>query len=437
MSERRLKALIDEQVVGELSDNNGIWAFQYAADWLERRGNFALSPHLPLQATLITDNSTHRHVQWYFDNLLPEEEQRKLLAKDAEIRWEDAFGMLAYYGAESAGSLTLLPMDAPNTTAGGLRPLTDAQLSERIRAMPRVSLASGAVKRMSLAGAQHKLAVVLDKKELYEPSGSQASTHILKPDHTGDDYPHSVINEWFVMRLAKRLRLNAPTVIRRYVPEPVYLIERFDRVQVDGETKRLHAIDGCQLLGLDKSFKYTAGRVEKLESFAQACRQPAAARLELFRWAVFNALVGNSDAHLKNLSFLVSSEGINLAPIYDVVAVGVYDSRAFVDQPRWPDETTLAWPLMGRTRFRDLDRATLIEVAQMMGIKAATAVRLLSQLIERIQPEADKLLTQVAAENEQLVRLHPGLLEARFAGEMRCLRTIRFTVIQEMVSRLS
>ncbi|MES2885354.1 MAG: HipA domain-containing protein [Pseudomonadota bacterium] len=436
MSDRRLRALIDQQLVGELSDTDGWWRFAYAADWLAHPAAFALSPHLPLQAEPISDTSTHRQVQWYFDNLLPEEDQRRQLARDAGIRWEDAFGMLASYGAESAGSLTLLPVDAPPDAIGGLRPLPDAALSERIRAMPKVSLASGAIKRMSLAGAQHKLAVVLDGDALHEPIGSTASTYILKPDHSGDDYPHSVANEWFVMRLARQMQLNAPRVLRRYVPEPVYLIERFDRRREGDITRRLHAIDGCQLLGLDKFYKYEAGSIDKLDTVARACRAPALARLELFKWTVFNALVGNSDAHLKNLSFLVSTEGIQLSPIYDLVSVAVYDSQAFSDS-RWPVETPLAWPLMGRRRFSELDQAALMEAAGAMRIGKATALRVSSKMVAQIETEADQLLDQIARENETLAQQHLGLLSARLAGEMRCLRAIRFTIIAEMVRKLS
>ncbi len=127
-----------------------------------------------------------------------------LLARDAGLDVADAFGLLAWYGAESAGSVSLLPPNAAPQTAEPLRPLSDHDLDTRIRQLPRVPLTHAAIKRMSLAGAQHKLAVVLQNGELFEPAGALPSTHILKPDHPDGDYPHSVINEWFVMRLAKR-----------------------------------------------------------------------------------------------------------------------------------------------------------------------------------------------------------------------------------------
>ena len=63
---------------------------------------------------------------------------------------------------------------------------------------------------MSLAGAQHKLAVVLDNGTLFESVGARPSPHMLKPDHPDPDYPHSVANEWFVMRLARKIGLDVP-----------------------------------------------------------------------------------------------------------------------------------------------------------------------------------------------------------------------------------
>src|SRR3546814_2173862 len=86
--------------------------------------------------------------------------------------------------------------------------LADAELSARIRALPQHSLAAGAQKCMSLAGAQHKLAVILRDGQLLQPVGSEPSTHILKPDHPDPDYPHSAVNEWFVMRLARRMEIG-------------------------------------------------------------------------------------------------------------------------------------------------------------------------------------------------------------------------------------
>ncbi len=147
---------------------------------------------------------------------------------------------------------------------------------------------------MSLAGAQHKLAVVYRDKKLYEPEPGDVSTHILKPDHHGEDYPGSVINEYFTMRLAKAIGLKVPEVHRHYCPSPVYIINRFDRTRKNGLVERLHMIDTCQLLNKSRSFKYTEASVETLQKVMECIRAKTPARLWLYQWLIFNVLVGNS-----------------------------------------------------------------------------------------------------------------------------------------------
>lgn len=435
MSSRSLRAWINHTEVGTLQEVDGLWSFQYSAEWLQHPMRFALSPHLPLTAERLLDGASQRPVQWYFDNLLPEEGQRVLLAGDAHLDVADAFGLLACYGAESAGSLILLPPDAPPQAGAALRPLADAALEARIRQLPRAPLTQAAIKRMSLAGAQHKLAVVLQDDLLFEPAGATPSTHILKPDHPDEDYPHSAINEWFVMRLAARLGLDVPPVHRRYVPSPVYVVDRFDRSPGPAGWQRRHVIDACQLLGLDRSFKYSQGSVDGLAALAAACRSPAVARTRLFSWLVFNVLVGNSDAHLKNLSFLVSHEGIQLAPFYDLLAVAVYDTVAY-DQNRWPLQTTLAWPLCEVRHFADVSRAVLLQAAAVMQLARTTGERLLEQLRSRAVAEATALYADVEAGNARLLQSRPEL-SATLAGELRCLRTLLHGVIREMTQRLA
>ncbi|SAK87020.1 HipA domain-containing protein [Caballeronia ptereochthonis] len=173
-SRRNLIASINDVEVGVLNADDDIWSFTYLPSWRENADGYPLSPALPLQADVLRDGGTRRPVQWYFDNLLPEEGQRTLLARDAAIRNEaDAFALLAHYGAESAGSVTLCQPGARDTHELAERPLPDEALQARIDALPRVPLTHDAIKRMSLAGAQHKLAVVLRDDALYEPAAAR------------------------------------------------------------------------------------------------------------------------------------------------------------------------------------------------------------------------------------------------------------------------
>ncbi|ARU88481.1 HipA domain-containing protein [Pseudomonas sp. M30-35] len=431
--ERSLNAWINQTLVGTLRESNGLWAFCYSEQWLTDPLAHPLCPLLPLQSEEHYDGATTRPVQWYFDNLLPEEGQRQLIAKAARVAIEDAFALLQHFGAESAGSLTLLP-PGQKPGPGSIAALSDAELSKRIMAMPRIPLAEQAAKKMSLAGAQHKVAVIYRDGQIFEPTGSEPSTHILKPDHPDDAWPHSVINEWFVMKLAERVGLPVPRVDRLYVPQPVYLIERFDRVENEHGWSRLHCIDACQLTGLSREFKYRAGSMERITGLADHCRPAALARLRLFQWLIFNVLVGNEDAHLKNLSFLLSAKNVHLSPFYDLLCTAVYGTRAF-EKDQWPVQSEMAWPINGTQRLLDISTPLLISAGETMGIKPTTARDNILKLVDRVRVEAPKLLDEVMQQNEQLLQDRPEL-GATLAGEVRLLRSINSIIINEMTAQL-
>lgn len=429
---RELHAFINERRVGILAEENDIWAWTYDAEWAADPLAFDLSPKLPRAAGRIVDGATERHVQWYFDNLLPEEGLRTVYSREAKLAEEDAFGLLAHFGAESAGSLVLLPPGGGNQAPKGQARLSDQALSSRIRNLSRVPLMHDAPKRMSIAGAQHKLLVILEGDALYEPLPGDASTHILKPDPPEARYPHTVINEYFSMVLARAVGLDVPWVTRRYVPEPVYIVERFDRVRDGENVRRKHVIDTCQLLGKARTFKYTAATVESLSEIASACRAPAAARLALYRWLVFNLLIGNGDNHLKNISALVGPEGIEVAPAYDLVATAAYTTKAFSDQPSWPG-LELALPLPGAARFAEVTKKNVLDAADAMGVPRGVANRELVRLTQRALETGPRVLSTLEEENARL----PEPATAYFAGELRILRTITRIVIADMARQLA
>lgn len=432
--ERSLNVWINNTCVGRLRESNGLWAFAYTQAWLGDPNGHPLCPLLPLQAEEIHDGATVRPVQWFFDNLLPEEGQRILIARAADTTVEDAFALLAHFGAESAGSLTLLPPEQ-EPAPGKIQTLSWSELSRRIDEMPNIPLAAQTAKKMSLAGAQHKMAVIYRDGQLYEPMGSEPSTHILKPNHPDDNWPHSVINEWYVMKLAKQVGLSVPEVYREYLPQPVYLIERFDRKKTDQTWLRLHCIDACQLTGLAKEFKYSAGNIQRLSDLATHCRPAALARMQLFRWLVFNVLIGNEDAHLKNLSFLLSGQSVGLAPFYDLLCTAVYGTKA-LDGNAWPHQATMAWSILGVEHLAHITAALLIEAGQAMGIKPATARDTIRKMIDSVRAEAPKLLEDVLEENQKIVQTKPKVA-VFLAGETRLLRTINSIIIREMSAQLS
>jgi len=419
---RVLNAYINQWPVGVLKDTNGVWSFEYTQSWI--REGFPLSPALPLQTEILIDGSTYRQVQNFFDNLLPEETARRLMAADAGIDVADRFGLIEYYGAESAGAITLLPSNEIPIQNCELQLLDFSMLSARIKQLPKAALTKGAPKRMSLAGAQHKLAICFapETSVLNEPVGETASTHILKPDHNDTvNYPHSVMNEWFVMKLAALAGLDVPSVHHLHVPEAVYLIERFDRTRENGTLIRNHILDGCQMLMLPPESKYRDCTVENLIKLGSMCNEPAATRKKLFNWLVFNFLTGNGDAHLKNLSFFAAADGYILAPHYDLLNTSCYGTSN-----EWMRETMVT-ALDDVVEYQEVNLKTLLNVAIKMKVGAAKNIEKdLRAMCQKVMKGAESLYKKLEDVNEaqaDLMRLTPG--------EFRQLRSIIYGPIKE------
>lgn len=415
---RQLDVYINHDHIGKLTENNGLWQFQYTPSWLELTHSYPLAPYLPLQQPAHMDTGSQRPVQWFFDNLLPEETARQLLAKDLKVSVEDAFGLLEAIGAETAGALTLLPpgTDIPK---GDIAPINHDELSRRIRNLPRTPMNNRQRKRMSLAGAQHKMLVIQHHQHLYEPIGQMASTHILKPEHSQPDIFHfTVRNEYTVMTLAKACGIDVPKVQINYAPEAYYLIDRFDRTGRYPNFQRIHVLDGCQMLGLAAHAKYRMNSIATLLQLQQMCRRKGLTALRLFRWVLFNFFTGNSDAHLKNLSFSYQSGDLELLPHYDLLSTIIYaEIGESLNQE-------LSHPLGTAYYFGQVRRTDLITVAAEFGLKQQIA-----------EHEIDQMATKLNhAMNRELERFEQGPDYRGKPGEGRMLRQIKYLAIQPLTA---
>ena len=220
----------------------------------------------------------------------------------------------------------------------GYRPVSSQELAAILKELPKRPLLAGEDGiRLSLAGAQDKVAVRIEGNDISLPLGGAPSTHILKP--AVERFAGVVFNEAFCMRLAAVSGLPAAKVEPRIVEDIEYLlVERYDRVHqknAEGATTldRLHQEDFCQAQGIVSETKYQKeGGPSLKQCFALLRDVSSAPVIDLSRLldaVIYNYLVGNNDAHGKNFSLLYHGAGttnqeIRLAPLYDVVSTTYY-----------------------------------------------------------------------------------------------------------------
>jgi serine/threonine-protein kinase HipA len=311
-------------------DEHGDLAFAYDADWLADPATRAISISLPKRAQPFN----RRETRPFFAGLLPDEGQREAVARALGVSKGNDFRLLEQLGGDVAGALTLWPDgDRPPAMTGlaQAEPLDDARLVAILDTLPTRPFLAGSEEglRLSLAGAQQKLPVVLVNGRIALPAPGQPSTHILKPPISR--LPGTTENEALSMRLAERVRLPvAPVAPRRTQDRPYLLVERYDRtIDADGAVRRLHQEDFCQALGIAPEKKYASeGGPTFGPCFAlvrRATSQPARAVINLVDGAIFNVILGNADAHGKNFSLLYGPHGgIALARLYDLMCTAAY-----------------------------------------------------------------------------------------------------------------
>jgi serine/threonine-protein kinase HipA len=290
---------------------------------------------------MFADEPSSGTVRRFLENLLPEGRVLDIVATTSQVSKNNIYGLIRELGQETSGALSFMTDDvARGERVTTRREISLAELKQRIDERAHVPFAvwDGRV-RMSIAGYQDKLAVYLEDGRMYLVEGELASTHILKPEPTESRLAMLVANEHFGMSLAGRLGLEVAPVSILRVPEPVLVVERFDRLRVANGVRRLHIIDGCQALNVPVSYKYErnfgSGRdvrdirdgvsFARLFSAVDYTVKKAVTQLALVRWALFQFLLGNSDAHGKNVSFFCRPDGLALAPFYDLVSVVQYD----------------------------------------------------------------------------------------------------------------
>ena len=364
--------------------------FTYDAEYLAKADAVPLSFSMPLQTEPFDSDRT----TVFFENLLPPGQVRRKLGPVLHLSRHNVFGFLEALGGDCAGAISLWPEGTkPDEAHERLRLLTDDEADDILCSLKKRPLYVNGVDgyRISGAGAQNKLIVRLEAGRIMLPLFGTPSTHILKPAVA--DYPDSVYNEAYSMRLAGRIGLSAAGSGLISVKNRVYYwTERFDREFVDGKIRRLHQEDFCQVTGISGELKYESEGGPSFSACMAAMGEMGISLADRFAFIdrmIFNYLIGNADAHGKNSAVLYRGRyRKSLAPIYDVMCTCVYPNLSRVN----------AMSIGGTKAFADVTRQSFSRMAEEVGMRPQLVLERLDKIVHRIVPAARTLASDMNAE---------------------------------------
>lgn len=431
-----LHVMHGQRLVGRLGyyPEGGRWTFDYEASWRDAPGSFVLAPMFALDAPVGSFDS--EAIKRFLVNLFPEGRAFEVAVEQLRISRTNSFALLVEYGRDTSGAFEFVD---PNRTIPSVpkRAVRYEELSERIRTQAQDGLAVWDQKvRMSVAGFQNKLLVYTEDPlrdlhpdlPIYLVEPPLASTVILKPE------PARVhllaANEHFCMRLAQALGYPVAQVALLRVPEPVLAVQRFDRIQHDGDhVERLHVIDACQAMGYSVDYKYERyiGRhrpeyrngmsLPKLFSLsAQSASAGIKIKLELLQWVLFQLLIGNADAHGKNFSYFVQERWLRPTPWYDLVSVAMYPQL----------EQEFAMGVGDAFTWEALNGYELAHFLHTCGLPTLPLVREIKRLAAALPALIQKLIAQGPYTHE----------EAEWVSRIGCLAMDRVAKLQELAKHV-
>lgn len=392
--------------------------FTYDRAWLHSAEAYPLSRQLPLQAEAFVG----RIVRAFFAGLLPEAETRERIASLLGVSVGNDFALLERIGGECAGAVSLWPAgQSPPASTGptSRRRLDASELEEIVRQLPQRPLLAGAEGiRLSLAGAQVKLPVIVDPADgsLALPLGASASTHILKPEPSR--FPGLAANEAFCLALARAAGLEVVEAQWRMVgTTPCLLARRYDReLTADGSLVRIHQEDFCQALGVPPERKYQVEGGPSLPDCIDLLRQWSSAPVVDIRnfldGLIFAVLTGNADAHAKNFSLVYHGANRRVASLYDQVC-------------------TLAWPELSAALSMKIGAAkSLNEVSpehfRQLSAKAGLGWPLVRARLGELTSKVEEVLQEGA------LALHPDAV--RFSEPVRRIVVARAARMRQLMT---
>jgi serine/threonine-protein kinase HipA len=387
---------------------DGSLSLQYADRWLQTAGAFPLSVTMPLQPEPYPSDV----ISPWLANLLPEEDQLKVLTRSLGLDQADVLAVLAEIGGDTAGALSF--GTATDRGAWKYAPLTnfydtaDPSLAlerhfEDLGRRPFLVGEEGV--RQSLAGGQKKSALaVLDDTGapvlrlpqegdvLAIPLNGAPSTLIVKPDNP--NLPGITENEVWCLRMAQAVGIDAAqaTILQSSKRTAIAVLRYDRRVGRSGQLLRLHQEDFAQANGLPPGRKYERGTLPGLDlkTLLETGRHVSASdALALLDQVIFNILVANTDAHAKNYSLILPvGAAPRFAPLYDVSTV-----------LSWPHVVkTYAQSIDGKKRNPDMVAGRHWEaIAREIGYRPTDVKNRVQQIVDALVANREKITAEVSA----------------------------------------
>lgn len=333
----------------------------------------------------------------WFANLLPEGALRRQIVREIGGGNIGDFTLLLRLGEYLPGAVTV---------HGEAEPHDDTN-SEAVAIVPDHPL------RHSLAGFQLKYTVSADR--LTFPVSGKGAWWIAKlPDRA---LRNITVNEYLTMRWLGAAGFPVPPV--HLTPahsvgglpeglvepaEPVFLVERFDRVAAG----RVHVEDFAQIADVEPMFKYSQSGAT-YDALATVVREIAGHQdyAEYVRRLVAMLVIGNTDAHLKNWALIYpDGRGARLAPIYDFHSLTIYDQYKYAPLSlSLSDETVPS--AIELDSFRRLADRCGADPAETVGYVAETVHRLREAWSAELRSETESRFSALAAHFTQRIEALP------------------------------
>lgn len=327
-----LNVFLNGRLVGVLNrEPSGAIDFRYHEDWLGWRNSFAVSLSLPLRE----DRYIGAPVINVFDNLLPDSDPiRRRVAERVGAAGTDAYSLLSALGHDCVGALQFLPEDVAPGPAGSTdgKPLSGNEIAAIVQNLAAAPLGMGEDDdfRISIAGAQEKTALLRKDGQWFKPTGTTATTHILKPQigqlPNGIDLSNSVENEYLCLKLTAALGVPcANAEIADFGKRRTLVVERFDRLWTsDGRLLRVPQEDCCQALSVPPTQKYQSDHgpdMVRIIELLKGSDTPEQDISTFLRANIIFWMLGATDGHAKNFSIFLTPGGqFRLTPLYDILS---------------------------------------------------------------------------------------------------------------------